>query len=97
MTGLMFFLLNLLPQIGTFLIGAMYVPQIWKTHKTKDVTGMSVAFWIMLVIALTTMTANALVVFIALGTFGLLITESVNLVLAIVVLIQVLKYRKKSK
>lgn len=97
MSALLFFLLNLLPQIGTVLIGAMYIPQIYKTAKTKDVSGMSVAFWIMLVIALATMTANALVVFITLGTFGLLITEAVNLILAIVVLIQVLKYRKKDK
>lgn len=89
-----FFLLNILPQIGTFLIGAMYVPQIFKTHKTKDVTGMSIVFWTMLVIALSVLTVNALTVFITFGTFGFLITEVVNLSLAVVVLIQVLKYRK---
>lgn len=90
-----FFLLNILPQLGTLLIGAMYIPQIMKTHKTKDVTGMSVAFWIMLVVALSVLTVNATTIFITFGTFGFLITEVVNLTLALVVLFQVLKYRKK--
>lgn len=90
-----FFLLNVLPQIGTILIGAMYIPQIIKTHKTKDVTGMSLTFWIMLAVALSVLTVNASVIFATFGTFGFLITEVVNLSLALVVLIQVLKYRKK--
>lgn len=88
-----FFLLNVLPQIGTILIGLMYVPQIIKTHKSKDVTGMSLAFWIMLVVALSVLTLNASVIFVVHGTFGYLITEVVNLALAIVVLIQVIKYK----
>lgn len=92
-----FFLLNILPQIGTLLIGLMYIPQIIKTHKSKDVTGMSLWFWIMLVCALSVLTVNATVVFITFGTFGFLITEAVNLTLAVVVLIQVLKYRKKNE
>jgi uncharacterized protein with PQ loop repeat len=92
---MMYFLLNILPQIGTFLIGAMYIPQVLKTYKTKDVRSMSLLFWIMLVIALSTMTANAIVVFIVYHTYGLLITEAVNLVLALIVLIQVLLYRNK--
>lgn len=92
-----FFLLNVLPQIGTALIGLMYVPQILKTHKTKDVTGMSLLFWVMLACALSVLTANALVVFLTFGTFGFLITEAVNLALALVVLVQVLLYRDKNK
>lgn len=92
-----FFLLNILPQIGTILIGLMYVPQIIKTHKTKDVTSMSLAFWIMLTMALTVMTINATAIFVLTGAFGFLITEIVNLVLAIVVLWQVLIYRKTTQ
>lgn len=94
---LMYILLNILPQIGTFLIGAMYIPQIIKTNKTKDVSGMSIWFWLMLVMALSVMTANALVVFLVYGTYGLLVTESVNLVLAIVVMWQVLKYKNNTR
>lgn len=94
---LIYILLNILPQIGTFLIGAMYIPQIMKTNKTKDVSGMSVWFWLTLVMALSVMTANALVVFLVYGTYGLLVTESVNLILAVVVLWQVLKYKGNAK
>lgn len=90
-----FFLLNVLPQIGTFLIGAMYIPQIVKTYKTKDVSGMAVSFWIMLVLALSVLTINATVVFITFGTFGFLITEIINLSLAVVVLIQIMMYKKR--
>lgn len=92
-----FFLLNVLPQVGTLLIGAMYIPQILKTHKTKDVSGMSMAFWIMLVIALSVLTVNATTIFVMFGTFGFLITEIVNLSLAVIVLIQVLKYKNKGE
>lgn len=94
---MIYFLLNVLPQIGTVLIGAMYIPQIMKTYKTKDVSSMSFAFWLMLVCALSVLTINAIVVFIVFGTYGFLITEAVNLTLALVVFIQYLKYRNKSK
>lgn len=92
-----FFLLNVLPQIGTLLIGAMYIPQIIKIHKTKNVSSMALSFWVMLVLALAVLTVNATVIFILFGTFGFLITEIINLSLAVVVLTQILMYRKREK
>lgn len=89
------FLLNLLPTIAGVLLGVTYIPQIVKTVKTKDVEGMSLAFWIILVIALLMLAVNALAVFVQTGVWGYLVTETFNSGLAIVMLILVIKYRKR--
>jgi uncharacterized protein with PQ loop repeat len=91
----MTFLLDVLPLIAGVLLAITYVPQIIKTHKTKDVTGMSVWFWILLIFALMGLTANAITIFILYGTWGYMVTEFFNTGLAIYVLCQVLYYRKK--
>lgn len=90
-------LLNLLPLIAGVLLGITYIPQIAKTHRTKNVEGMSVLFWIILVLALSMMTVNAVTIFFMTGAYGYLITEFFNTGLAVVVLCQVLRYRKKEK
>lgn len=90
------FLLNLLPTIGGIILGICYIPQIVKTVKTKDVTGMSLYFWIILSVALLILTVNALAIFIITGVWGYLVTEIFNLGLTLTMLILVGKYRKKS-
>lgn len=88
-------LLDYLPMVATLFLTLCYVPQIVYIFKTKDVSSMSLAFWVMLNIAILLLTINALVIFIKFGTYGYLITEVLNGGLALAVLILVLKYRKK--
>lgn len=82
--------LVLINMIATFLIGACYIPQIITTYKTKNVEGMSLSFWIMLVMALFCFTLNAVVM----GDISYLITQMLNLSLAGVMLVMVMMYKK---
>ncbi|EML6324935.1 PQ-loop repeat-containing protein [Bacillus cereus] len=88
-------LLELLPIIATVFLSICYIPQIVKNYKTKDVSSISLWFWVLLNIALTLMFTNAFMIYNKFGTYGYLITETFNLGLAMIVLIQVLVYRKK--
>jgi len=88
-------LLELIPILATVFLTICYVPQIIKIHKTKDVSSQSLMFWILLSIALGLLWTNAFMIFTAFGTFGYLITETLNLGLALVVLGQVISYRKE--
>lgn len=65
------------------------------TYKTKNVEGMSLAFWIILNFALSFLVINAIVVYITSGVWGYLLTEIFNEGLAFVTLMMILKYRKK--
>lgn len=89
------FLMEFLPILATVFLTICYVPQIAKIHKTKDVTSQSLWFWILLCVALGLMFTNAFMIFNAFGTYGYLITETINLGLALTVLGQVVHYRKK--
>jgi uncharacterized protein with PQ loop repeat len=88
-------LLDVLPLIATVFLTICYLPQIIRNYRTKDVSSMSLTFWILLNIALTCLLTNAFVIFLQFGTYGYLVTEILNEGLAFIVLIQVLKYRKK--
>lgn len=88
-------MLEVVPLLATVVLAVTYVPQIVKNYKTKDVSSISILFWILLSISLGLLWINSLMIFIAFGTFGYLVTETINLGLAIVVLIQVIIYRKK--
>lgn len=89
------FLLNHIANIATFFLVAAYLPQVYHTWKTKDVTGVSLTFWVLINIALTCLLINAVVIFIEFGTYGYMVTEIFNESLAFIMLIMVLKYRKK--
>lgn len=86
---------NYLPILATIFLTICYIPQIVKTAKTKDVSSMSVLFWLILNLALLIMWANAVLIFVRTGIYGTVITETLNEGLALVVLIQVLVYRKR--
>lgn len=90
-------LLELLPLIATVFLTICYIPQIVRNYKTKDVSSLSLMFWILLSVALGLLWTNAFMIFTAFGTFGYLITETINLGLALVVLIQVIIYRKNKQ
>lgn len=92
-----FFLLTLLPVLETVAITAMYLPQIAKTIRTKDVKAQATSFWLLLVIALTARVTTTSVLFATGNSISLafLITAIVNLTLATVMLVLVIKYRNK--
>ena len=88
------FLLDYLPIMSTVFLTICYLPQIVKTYKTKDVTSLSLPFWIFLNLALTCLLINAAVIYSLYGTWGYLLTEIINLGMALIMLIMVIKYRK---
>lgn len=91
------FLLNILPTIATVFLVMAYIPQVVKTFRTKDVTGVSLPFWLLINVALTCLLINATVIFIKFGTWGYMLTELFNEGLAFIMLVMVLKYRKNTK
>lgn len=88
-------LLDLIPILSTVFLSLCYIPQIIKIYKTKNVESQSLLFWVLLSIALGLLWTNAFMIFNKFGTYGYLITETFNLGLALVVLAQVIKYKKK--
>lgn len=88
---------NLLPVLATVFLTICYVPQIVQTFKTKNVSSISLSFWILLNIALTLMLINATAIFISTGVWGYMVTEIANEGLAFIMLCLVLRYRNKDK
>lgn len=86
---------NALPLIATILLAYSYIPQLVKTYRTKSVDDVSPAFWWSISAALTLMTFNAAYVFYLTGGYGYLITEIINLSLAVAMLALVIKYKRK--
>lgn len=89
------FLLDIVPTIATVFLVAAYIPQVIKTYRTKDVTGVSLPFWMLINVALTLLLINAITIYVKFGTWGYLVTEIFNEGLAFVMLVMVLKYRNK--
>lgn len=89
------FLLNGIASVATFFLVFAYIPQMVRTYRTKDVTGISLQFWIIMNAALTLMLINSVVIFIAHGTWGYMVTEAFNEGMAAIILGMVLKYRNK--
>lgn len=86
---------NVAPTLATIFITVTYLPQIYKTYKTKSVKDLSLAFWIILNMFLLCMWLNSLFSLIDSGNIGYFVTETINWGLAAVVLGQILVYRKK--
>lgn len=89
------FLLNMLPIVATVFLISCYLPQIKQTYETKNVEGINLWFFVQLNIALTLLLANSILLFTQNGNFGYVVTYVFNEVLALVMLIFILKYRKK--
>jgi uncharacterized protein with PQ loop repeat len=89
------FLTNVLPTVfGTGFLIIFYIIQIGKSIRTKTAKGISWIGWTCLNLALLSMFTASLGVFHYFHTYGMLITESANLVLALIELFLILKYRK---
>jgi uncharacterized protein with PQ loop repeat len=92
-------LLDILPIGATIFLCICYVPQIRKNYilKEKSVEGQSLLFWVFLNIALTFLLTNAYAIWSLFGTYGYLITETLNEGLALITLCQFMYYSKKAK
>ncbi|WP_405101721.1 PQ-loop domain-containing transporter [Oceanobacillus sp. FSL H7-0719] len=91
------FLLNHIATLATFFLVVAYIPQVIHTFKTKDVTGISQSFWILISIALGCLLINATYLLITTGVYGYFITELFNFSLSTAMLIMTLKYKKKGE
>lgn len=91
------FIVNFASIMAGFILAVSYVPQIWTLYKTKEASGMSKSFWFILDFSLLLLFILALDSYLIAGTVGLLIAQSLNLALALVVTAQVLYYGKNKK
>ena len=91
-------LLNIVPMVATVFLVICYVPQIIRTYKTKDVSSISLSFFVLLNIALSLLLLNSILLFTQNGNFGYVVAYIFNEGLAFIMLIMILKYREnKSK
>lgn len=92
-------LLTIAPLISAVAITVSYIPQLRLTFKTKNVTGQSVTFWVLLNIALLGLFLQQLGLILYAGNTNLmgLMTQGLNLLCASVMLVMVANYRKDDK
>ena len=83
---------NLINTIGAIFLVYSYIPQIAMLLKKKNSDGMSVKFWIILIIGMLGMLINMVI---SGASLFVILTQVINIALAGIVLILVLKYRKK--
>ena len=82
---------NLINTLGAFFLIASYLPQITMLLKTKNSNGMSVSFWVILIIGMTGLLINMIISGASLMVW---LTQAINILLAVIVLVLVLRYRK---
>lgn len=80
--------------LGGVALAGSYVPQIIHLHKTKDSTSQSTPFWIILVCGLLLMWVNAMHLT-KVGIYSYAITQTLNVLGSVIVLIQTCAYKKK--
>ena len=83
---------NLINTIGAIFLVYSYIPQITMLLKRKNSDGMSVKFWVILIIGMLGMLINMVI---SGASLFVILTQVINIALAGIVLILVLKYRKK--
>lgn len=84
---------NLVNMIGAVFLIASYIPQITMLLKTKNSDNLSPKFWVILNIGMTGLLVNMIIVKAGIFVIG---TQIINIALAIVVLILVVKYKKRA-
>ena len=98
--ALKFFAFKVAPVLASCLITIAYTPQIWKSHTTKNVKGISLLFWILINAFLLCMWSNALGIWLTTktsGAFGYFMTETINWAFAFWQLILVIVYGKEDR
>lgn len=87
---------SIAPILSTILITIAYFPQIAKTYKTKSVDDLSLGFWLILAGFLISTIINAAYLAMTASGIGYLITQLVNFAFALVIIFQILYYKKKN-
>lgn len=85
------------PFVASCVIVPAYLPQAIKTQRLKDVSGISIWFWILINVFLFCMWTNSLASWIYDGRLGYFITETLNWAFAIWVLGQCIVFGKKDR
>lgn len=83
--------------LATPLLAISYVPQIVKNQRTKNVEDISLSFWVILSASLTCFVLLALESYLASGGWVMLFAQLLNLILALIVMVQVIVFSKKTK
>lgn len=99
LSAFLFFALKVAPIMASYVITLTYLPQIWKTTKTKNVDGISFQFWVLLNVFLLCMFSNSLGLLITTGAsaLGYFVTEAINWGFAIWQLILLVIYGKEER
>lgn len=80
--------------LATIVLAVSYVPQIIALHKSKNASGISMNFWLILDLSLIMLFILAIDSFLNTGSYSLLVAQGLNLFLALVVTVQVFMYKK---
>nr|WP_308545821.1 PQ-loop repeat-containing protein [uncultured Lachnoclostridium sp.] len=83
---------NILTWVSGTFITISYLPQIKQLFKTHNTEGMSVSFWVILLLGLTCTTTNMVI---NNNPLSVLLPQFLNIILAFVVLMQIIIYRRK--
>ena len=83
--------LTILGFIATFLINIAYVPQVYKTIKTKKVEGLSMLMFMTLIVAGILWTTYGIL----LVNWPLIICNGVNVIQSCIILFYKIKYKQK--
>ena len=88
-------IVNIANVLASIVLAVSYVPQIVSLYKTKNAEGISPSFWYILDLSLLMLFILAVDSFLKTGELGLLIAQGLNLVLALIVTVQVIVYKRK--
>lgn len=83
-------MINIITVLASILLAVSYIPQIIKLREIKSVEGISLSFWIILDLTLGCFVYLA----IQSGDVRMLLMQSINLLLAMIVTMQVLRYKE---
>lgn len=84
---------DLLGYLAATLTTVSFVPQAWRTFKTKDVSGISLRMYSIFTAGVAVWLAYGIV----LGETPMMVANSLSLVLALAVLVMKLRYRNNGK
>ena len=88
------FLLDILPSVGIVAMISSYVPQLWLTYTTQNVSGQSPTFWLLLSIALiSTVGQQVGSIRGGLKSYTGLIFQSINLLCALAMLVAMIIFK----
>lgn len=83
---------SILASLGSIFLVFSYLPQIKQLFKTHNTEGMSVSFWVILLLGLTCTTTNMIIND---NPLSVLLPQFLNIILAFVVLMQITIYRRR--